>query len=272
LAQAGFFLPAQRQAFARAAWADFIATEMGFEKMDKSNVNRRSFVKACSTVAALAAASSARMVRPAFALADAPKLKLVDKAGKPIKASALKMHENYIFPYPYVSTPCLLLRLGGTTPRNVERKDAKDTAYTWPGGVGKDGAVVAYSAICAHSFSYDGKDNSFLTYSKAPSQLSGRGQTITCCAHGSIYDPAAGAEVVGGPAKFPLAAVELAYDAGSDELTAVGLVGTTLFDDFFKAFHADLNAEYGRGAYRVVLERHTTVLPMREYSKDVVAC
>jgi Rieske Fe-S protein len=243
---------------------------MSFEKMDK--VDRRGFVKACSAVAALAAVASARTVRPAFALADAPKLKLVDKAGKPIKAGALAIHENYLFPYPYVSTPCLLLRLGGATPRGVQCKDAGDAAYSWPGGVGRDGAVVAYSAICAHAFSYDGKDNSFLTYSKAPGQLSGRGQTITCCAHGSIYDPAAGATVVGGPAKFPLAAVELAYDTASDELTAIGLVGTVLFDDFFKAFRADLNAQYGRGAYREVLERRTTVLPMREYSKDVVAC
>lgn len=245
---------------------------MGSDKMDKANVNRRGFVKACSTVAALAAASSARMVQPAFALADAPKLKLVDKAGKPIKAGVLALHENYIFPYPYVSTPCLLLRLGDATARNVQRKGANDVTYAWPGGVGKDGAVVAYSAICAHAFSYDGRDNSFLTYSKAPGQLSARGQTITCCAHGSIYNPAAGAEVIGGPAMFPLAAVELAYDAASDELSAVGLVGTTLFDDFFKAFHADLNAQYGRGAYRKVLERQTTVLPMREYSKDVVTC
>ena len=66
--------------------------------------------------------------------------------------------------------------------------------------------------------------------------------------------------------------MQLAYDAASDELSAVGLVGTVLFDDFFKAFRADLNAEYGRGAYREVLKRHTTVLPMKEYSKDVVQC
>ncbi len=202
----------------------------------------------------------------------APKLKLVDQAGKPIKAGALRVHENYLFAYPYVSTPCLLLRLGSATPRNVERKDAANAAYRWPGGVGKDGAVVAYSAICAHAFSYDGKVNSFLTYSKAASHLSGKARTITCCAHGSVYDPAAGAQVIGGPAKFPLAAVQLAYHADSDELSAVGMVGTALFDEFFKAFRADLNVQYGRGAYRDVLERQTTLLPMQEYSKDVVKC
>ncbi len=240
--------------------------------MDNSNVNRRGFVKACSAVAALAAASAGRLVQPAFALADAPKLKLVDKAGKPIKASALEVHANYLFMYPYVSTPCLLLRLGAATPRNVECKDAKKAAYTWPGGVGKDGAVVAYSAICSHAFSYDSKQTSFLTYSKARTQVSSHSRAITCCAHASIFDPAAGAKVVGGPATFPLAAVQLAYQADSDELIATGLVGTALIDEFFKAYRGELNAQYGRGAYRAVVEGQTTVLPMQEYSKDVVQC
>ena len=66
--------------------------------------------------------------------------------------------------------------------------------------------------------------------------------------------------------------MQLDYDADSDELTALGMVGTALFDEFFKAFRADLNAQYGRGAYRDVLERQTTLLPMQEYSKDVVKC
>jgi arsenite oxidase small subunit len=240
--------------------------------MDRSDVSRRRFVKACSAVAALAAASAGRLAQPAFALADAPRLKLVDKAGKPIKASALEVDANYLFSYPYVSTPCLLLRLGAATPRNVERKDAQKAAYTWPGGIGRDRAVVAYSAICSHAFSYDSKQTSFLTYSKARTQISGHSRAITCCAHASIYDPAEGARVLSGPAAFPLAAVQLAYQTDSDELSAIGLVGTTLFDQFFKAYRGELNAQYGRGAYRTVLEGQTTVLPMREFSKDVVQC
>jgi arsenite oxidase small subunit len=252
--------------------ADGIADNTGVRKMDRSDVNRRGFVKACSAVATLAAASASRLVQPAFALADAPKLKLVDKVGQPIKASALEVHANYLFMYPYVSTPCLLLRLGAAAPRNVECKDAKKAAYAWPGGVGKDGAIVAYSAICSHAFSYDSKKASFLTYNKERTQVSAHSRSITCCAHASIFDPAAGANVVGGPATFPLAAVQLAYQADSDELIATGLVGTALIDEFFKAYRGELNAQYGRGAYRAKVEGQTTVLPMREFSKDVVQC
>jgi arsenite oxidase small subunit len=240
--------------------------------MKPSAWSRRGFVKACGAVAACAAASAEPPGRPAFALENAPKLKLVDQTGKPIKAAALEPHVNYVFTYPYVSTPCLLLRLGAATPRDVERKDAQAASYVWPGGAGKDGAVVAYSAICAHAFTYDSKETSFLRYSKVRTRLTAHTEAITCCAHASVYDPAQGAKVVSGPAKFPLAAVQLDYDAATDQLTATGLVGTALFDEFFKAYRAELNAEYGRGAYRALVEGQTTVLPMTEYSKTVVHC
>ncbi len=234
-------------------------------------MGRRRFLQACGTATMIAAASG-RSVAPAFALENAPRLKLVDKSGKPFKASALEVHANYIFRYPYVSTACLLVRLDKATQRNVTIKDAADAAYTWPGGVGKDGAVVAYSAICSHTYSNDGAKASFLTYSRTPNQLTGHSRVITCCAHASVFDPADAAKVVSGPATLPLAAVQLEYDAATDEMTAVGLVGTQLFDEFFRTHREDLNAEFGRGGYRALLEGQTTVLPMNEYSKDIVQC
>ena len=236
------------------------------------DVSRRGFVKACSAFAALTAAPSGRLAQPVFALEGAPRLRLVDKTGEPIKTRALEEHANYIFLYPHVSTPCLLLRLGSATPRDVQRKDAQNAPYTWPGGVGIDGAVVAYSAICAHALSYNSRRTSFLTYREVPSHLSGRDPVITCCGHASVYGPAEGANVLSGPSEFPLAAVQLKYHADTDELTAVGLIGTALIDNFFKAFRADLNAEFGRGGYRALVDGQTTVLPIEEYSEAVVHC
>jgi Rieske Fe-S protein len=46
---------------------------------------------------------------------------------------------------------------------------------------------------------------------------------IHCCAEHSEYDPAAGAKVMAGPAKQPLATILLDYDATTDELSATGL-------------------------------------------------
>lgn len=75
-----------------------------------------------------------------------------------------------------------------------------------------------------------------------------------------------------GPAEFPLAAVQFEYDAASDELTAVGLIGTVLIDKFFDAYRGDLNTEFGRGAYRELLKDRTVVVPIAEYSEEVPSC
>ncbi len=232
--------------------------------------SRRSFIKACAAFAALSAASSSRS--PAFGQEEAPKAKLVGKDGQPIKASALVQNENYLFLYPHVSTACLLLRLEKPTERDIERIGENAAPYKWPGGTGGGHDVVAYSAICAHAFTGDGKQTSFLTYNKGKNKISGHESVITCCAHAAIYDPAAGGKVISGPAPFPLAAVKLLHDAATDELTAVGFMGTQLFDRFFATQKEDLIAEYGRGGYKEFVGSQTTVLPMKEFSKDIVQC
>jgi len=229
-------------------------------------------VKACAALAALSAASSSRLAPPAFALEDAPKVKLADKNGKPIEASKLVPHENYMFFYPYISTPCLLLCLGTRTPRDVEHVGDDAAAYKWPGGAGKEGDVVAYSAICTHALTADTKQASFLTYSKGKNQITGHERAITCCAHASVFDPALGAKVLTGPAPFPLAAVQLEHDAASDELTAIGFVGSELFERFFASQKEDLIAEFGRGGYKETVTGLATVFPIKEFSKDVIQC
>ncbi len=233
---------------------------------------RRSFIKACAAFAALSAASSSRFAPPAFALEDAPKVKLAGKDGKPIKAGKLVPHENYMFFYPYISTPCLLLRLGTRTPRDIEHTGEGGTPYKWPGGAGKEGDVVAYSAICTHALTADSKQASFLTHSKGMNRITGHERAITCCAHASVFDPALGAKVLTGPAPFPLAAVQLEYDVATDELTAVGFVGTELFEKFFASQKEDLIAEFGRGGYKEMVTGQAAVLPIKEFSKDVIQC
>src|SRR6185369_8504974 len=92
------------------------------------------------------------------------RVQLVDSARRPLRAASLAANRNYIFHYPYASTPCFLLDLGKPTAQAVTLKTEQGTAYEWPGGVGPRGAIVGYSAICAHRLSYPTRQISFISY------------------------------------------------------------------------------------------------------------
>ena len=236
--------------------------------------DRRDFMKMCggTAVAVAMSGAAAGIARsPAFALENPPRVRLVDRDGRPLKASSIPMHANWIFHYPYYSSPVLLIRVEDPAePLEIEDKDGK--AYTWPGGAWPDMSIVAYAAICAHALSYDSKETSFLNYRRARNQMTGHGRVITCCAHASVYDPAAGAKVLAGPAKFPLAAVVLEHDKATDELFAVGMVGSELYREFFKAYRKELRKEFGRSKYKKRVEGDVVAMPISEYSEDAIQC
>jgi len=237
-------------------------------------MNRRGFFKACGKTA-IAAATANAALRPGLALAhlldDAPRAKLVDREGAPIRASALKPHQTLVFNYPYVATPAMLIPLAEAPEKNLRTEDAEHHDYSWPGGVGPDGNIVAYAAICAHAMSYIGHETAFLNYVEAENDF-GFSHAITCCAHGSVYDPARGAAVLKGPAEYPLATIVLEHDAADDSLTATGVIGTELFKKFYDAYRKELREEYGRKKYRKTVETTALALPIEEYSEDVLEC
>ena len=209
---------------------------------------RRKFIQICVAGAT-----------PCAALAAAPpsskqyhRVKLVDVSGKAIKAKSLKAHHNYVFNYPYASTPCFLLNLEKSLPDHVNLKTASGGVYDWPGGVGAGKSIVAYSAICAHKLAYPTSQVSFISYRPQPSKINARGQVISCCADKSVYDPFLGAKVMSGPAPQPLAAILLEHDAKTDELYAVGTVGTEKFNEFFEKYDFKLAMEMGASAKEMV--------------------
>ena len=133
--------------------------------------------------------------------------KLVDERGAadPHRRRS-RSARNYVFDYPYSSTPCFLLRLRRARGRRHRpARPRSGDAYRWEGGVGPGHDVVAYSAICAHKMTYPTRQVSFIGYRDEPSPVAGKGKVITCCSDRSVYDPAAGARVVSGPAPQPLA-------------------------------------------------------------------
>ena len=233
-------------------------------------MERRDFVKLCAASAAAtglptaadAATLKARLYRRAL---------LVDERGQPIRAASLQVGLTYVFDYPYAATPCFLLRLASPAPGGIELKTEGGGAYRWEGGVGPDRTIVAYSAICAHKMTYPTRQVSFIGYRHAPSPVAGPGRVITCCSDRSVYDPSAGARVVGGPAPQPLATILVEHDAKADELWAAGTFGGEKFEQFFSAFGFRLQLEMGDRA-RTAVDARAVVRELARYSAQWAQC
>ena len=232
-------------------------------------MQRRDFIGACAatcafgTQAALAADLQPRLYS---------RVQLTDENGRPMRAARLVAGRNYIFHYPFESTPCFLLDLGKPTVRDVQLKTENGSAYQWTGGVGPNRSIVGYSAICAHRLSYPTPQISFISYrekSRVPG--SARPNTIHCCSEHSEYDPAAGAKVVNGPAPQPLAAILLQHDAREDALYAVGTLGGEMFNAFFEKYEFKLAIDYG-GSRRQQVTGRAVVKELELFCKQQVKC
>ena len=234
-------------------------------------MKRRAFLGSCAALSGVATIQAL-----SEAAADAPprmyaRTRLVDVHGEPIVAAKLARETNYVFHYPYESTPCFLLKLPRplAEPRTLAREDG--SSYAWRGGVGADRAIVAFSAICAHKLAYPTREVSFIRYQRERSATSG-GAVIHCCADHSVYDPAQGARVVSGPAPQPLAGIVLEHDAATDGLVATGTIGAEQFDAFFKKYEMKLEFEYGPGKARRAVSDRSIVRELTAYCKTTIQC
>jgi len=234
-------------------------------------MDRRGFVKACAGGAALALANWDNLVL-AGSFEAFPPAKLTNKIGIPLKTTEIPTGEAMVFAYPVAGVPCFLINLGDKTSKANPKLAGEKDEYDWAGGVGPNGNIVAFVAICTHQMSYPQPEVSYMRYAAEGSELAGAPGRIVCCAHASVFDPAEGARPVTGPATFPLLPVRLAYDPVSDELSADGILGMDYIRRFFKTYKGDLNARYGPGGYRQPVEGKTIALPLSKYSEIVPAC
>lgn len=236
-------------------------------------MERRDFMQICAASAlGLGTAQS-------FAAADAQprqyaRTRLSDESGQPLRASSLAAGENYVFHYPFEGTPCFLINLGKATQRNVPLKTGNGANYQWPGGVGPQRAVVAYSAICSHQLTYPTRQISFISYrGRSTASRISRPDMIHCCSEHSEYDPAAGARVMGGPAPQPLCAILLEYDQATDALFATGTLGGEMFNTFFSKYEMRLALEHGSPARaRQQVAQSTVVTALTRFCKQQVRC
>lgn len=124
------------------------------------------------------------------------------------------------FNYPLQNEPNFLLNLQGNSSgiKNV------------PGGIGTDGTIVAFSAICQHL----GCPVPAIMYyapGTCPGQTFNTAQGtidffIHCSCHGSTYNPANSAANLTGPAVLPLPQIALQADPDTGAISAVGISAT----------------------------------------------
>lgn len=192
---------------------------------------------------------------------------------------SLAVGQSYVFNYPYRATPCFLLNLGKPALANGSLETEAGERYRWPGGVGPGRSIVSFAAICAHKMSHPAKSVSFINYRHAATSyvdkekhLSQRDQIIYCCSEKSVYDPAKGAEVLGGPAKQPLAAILLEHDRSNDTLYAEGTFGGEMYAKFFETFGFRLMLEFGTADIQSEVTDTAQVVTIEEYSKTRIMC
>lgn len=241
--------------------------------------NRRSFVKLCASAVAMITANPRLLAQQDGTVRRYHRARLVDAEKRPIKAVDLEEGENYLFHYPYVSTPCFLLNLGEPTAQQTLLQTEDGRSYLWQGGVGPRRAVVAFSAICAHKMTHPARAVSFINYrhqrvnfmDKNKNEAK-RASVIYCCSEKSVYDPAQGARVLGGPAPQPLAAILLEYNEADGTIEAIGTYGGEMFDKFFKEFDFRLRLEHRITNVRQEINSIAPVVKLKDYCATQVLC
>ncbi|MES2481008.1 MAG: (2Fe-2S)-binding protein [Pseudomonadota bacterium] len=235
-------------------------------------MNRRSFLERTCTAGA---ASLPMATLPASAAQARPRAYartlLVDAIGQPLRASQLRPHVNYLFHYPYASTPVFLLNLGRALEGHSLSAGGGSAVYHWPGGAGPRRSVVAYCAICPYNLVHPSAEISLISYRPDRARRGVQNGLIHCCADQCQFDPAHGAAVLAGPAHQPLAAVLLSHDPARDTLTAYGTLGAPLFDPFFARFEGQLKARAGAGT-RVPVSAQARVWELSAYCPNTVQC
>ena len=242
-------------------------------------MRRRGFFKVCATVAAAVGANPDLVAQTDGEIKRYERVLLVDSAGTPVQSASLKVGESFVFNYPYATTPCFLLNLGKPTAHDVSLTTDAGRRYVWHGGCGPEHSIVAFCAICAHKMSHPAKSVSFINYRHEKisfrdkkSLTEQRSQVIYCCSEKSVYDPANGARVLGGPAPQPLAAIVLEHDESSGHIHAIGTSGGEMYEKFFDKFGFRLALEYETSDIRRLAKDKAEVVSIAEYSRTQRIC
>ena len=243
-------------------------------------MQRRGFVKLCAAAVAGISATPEVLAQGKQLYHPYGRVALIDpKTDRAVRASSLEVGETYLFHYPFVSTPCFLIDLGKQVRSRKGLRTRDGLAYAWKGGVGPGSSVVAFSAICAHRMTHPAPSVSFISYRhgetrfrNSDDKVEERRGVIYCCSENSVYDPAEGGQVLGGPAPQPLAAIELEYDREADAFFATATIGGEMFEQYFGKFFDRLVLQHGRTDVDSEVGDTCELVRLADYTSNTVNC
>jgi len=226
-------------------------------------MDRRRFTQLCGALVTGATSLHANAATTPY-----QRSRLVYRDGSAVTTESLQTGVAHIFGYPYVTTPSFLVRLPKASPARG----------SWPGGIGKQRSIVAFSAICSHKMSHPAKPISHIAYRPQvvdfyDSEGNKRSQegVISCCSERSVYDPGNAGQVLAGPAPAPLAAIALHQD-DEDVIWAEGSVGVDQYENFLSKFGFRLAMEYGITDVRARSGDTCETVKADEFSQQQVLC
>lgn len=240
-------------------------------------MKRRNFLKISAT-SAMAVAIAPSLIGQKLYAEDGSlfqpfeKVQLKDSDGNPMKASALVVEENYVFNYPHVGTPAIMVNLPTPAEKDIKLKAEDGTEYIYRGGAGAKGTIVAYSAICPHQLTHPQPDMSMFLYveEKGKTIAYDKGGVFVCTSHLSAFEPKQGGKVVSGPATQGLASIILEVDE-ADTIWAVAVLGPVRFQDYFDSFKDEFKKFYGnkRKAKKLTKEE-AKVQTLKNFSAEII--
>lgn len=239
-------------------------------------MERRSFLRLSATSAAVVAVAPSLITQKLYAedgslFQTFEKVQLKDDKGNPLKASKLVKEENYLFMYPHAATPAIMVDLPEPTEKDIKLKAEDGTEYIYKSGVGAKGTIVAFSAICAHQLTHPQKAMSMFQYVPTTGKTLAYDKPgiFVCSSHLAAYDPKQGGKCVSGPANQGLASIVLEIDK-EDNIWAVAVLGPNKFQEFFDAFKKEHKAEFGRRGAKKLIATEAKVVPLKNYSAELI--
>lgn len=243
-------------------------------------MKRRGFVKLCTSSVAAVAASPELFANGNTTYRSYNQVQLVDdQTGNPIRAADIEPGVAYLFHYPFVSTPCFLIDLTKPVRNDIVLQTGDGKDYRWSGGCGPQRSIVSFAAICSHQMTHPAKSVSFINYRQevvqfrnSNDEIEERSQIIYCCSEKSVFDPADGCRVLGGPATQPLTTIDVVYESDSDSFFALGTLGGEMYRKYFDKFRDRLTLEHGRFDIDKAVEGSTRLIKVSDYSQNLIQC